>query len=420
MGKTPKTSMKTERRRPLLWLAAGLAVLAALAPATQERPGPSPSGAVPVPITVRVFDGHRFVSDLSLKDFEIEEAGMAVRPEALFLVSKDAIERREGRADAPPDVSRKLVLLFQMSEYHNKIPEALDRLFGSDLLPGDTLEIETPMRDYQLSRTALASKPRAALARELAGIVRKDIIQGGMAYNSALRDLKRAVRLIGGVGRTGLGDTEGEVDDGSSLEQQLAKYNEDLQQMEILRAVDETKLTAFARRMKSQPGQKLVFFIYQREFRPEISSQTLETLMMSNQERPDILAALQTTFPMYKRPIDLDRERIMQTFADSGMDFEFLFMNRQPERVSGITMREQSEDIYRVLTAAAEATGGSTDTGQNPAVSLAKALKATELSYILLFAPATSAPPGTFIGLDVKVKGRDYRVVHRSGYLTGS
>jgi hypothetical protein len=172
--------------------------------------------------------------------------------------------------------------------------------------------------------------------------------------------------------------------------------------------------------MKSQPGQKLVFFIYQREFRPEISSQTLETLMMSNQERPDILAALQTTFPMYKRPIDLDRERIMQTFADSGMDFEFLFMNRQPERVSGITMREQSEDIYRVLTAAAEATGGSTDTGQNPAVSLAKALKATELSYILLFAPATSAPPGTFIGLDVKVKGRDYRVVHRSGYLTGS
>ena len=412
--------MKTEHRRPLLWLAAGLAVLAASTRATQERPGPSSSGAVPVPITVRVFDGHRFVSDLTLKDFEIEEAGMAVAPEALFLVSKDTIERREGRADAPPDVSRKLVLLFQMSEYHNKIPEALDSLFGSELLPGDTLEIETPMRDYLLSRTALSSKPRAALARELADIVRKDVIQGSMAYNSALRDLKRAVRLIGGVGRTGLGDTEGEVDDGSSLEQHLAKYNEDLQQMEILRAVDEAKLTAFARRMKGQPGQKLVFFIYQREFRPEISPQTLETLMMANQERPDILAALQTTFPMYRRPIDLDRERVMQTFADSGMDFQFLFMNRQPERISGITMREQSEDIYRVLTAAAEATGGSTDTGQNPAVSLANALKATELSYILLFSPATSAPPGTFISLDVKVKDRDYRVVHRSGYLTGS
>jgi hypothetical protein len=276
------------------------------------------------------------------------------------------------------------------------------------------------MRNYALTRAALASKPRAQLARELADIVRKDIMQGSMAYNSALRDLKRAVRLIGGVGRTGLGDTEGEVDDGSSLEQHLAKYNEDLQQMELLRAVDEAKLTAFAQRMKSRPGQKLAFFVYQREFRPEINPQTLETLMMSNQDRPDILAALQTTFPLYKRPIEVDRERIMQMFADSGMDFQFLFMNRQPERISGITMREQSEDVYRVLSAAAEATGGGTDTSQNPAVSLAKAFKASELSYVLLFSPATSAPPGTFISLDVKVKGRDYRVVHRSGYLTGS
>ncbi len=412
--------MSREHRRSLFWLTTGLVLVAALARAGQESPGSNSPRVVPVPITVRVFDGNRFVSDLSLEDFEIEEAGMAVHPEALFLVSKDTIERREGRAVAPPDVSRKIVLLFEMSEYHNKIPEALDSLFGSEILPGDTLEIETPMRNYALTRAALASKPRAQLARELADIVRKDIMQGSMAYNSALRDLKRAVRLIGGVGRTGLGDTEGEVDDGSSLEQHLAKYNEDLQQMELLRAVDEAKLTAFAQRMKSRPGQKLAFFVYQREFRPEINPQTLETLMMSNQDRPDILAALQTTFPLYKRPIEVDRERIMQMFADSGMDFQFLFMNRQPERISGITMREQSEDVYRVLSAAAEATGGGTDTSQNPAVSLAKAFKASELSYVLLFSPATSAPPGTFISLDVKVKGRDYRVVHRSGYLTGS
>lgn len=412
--------MSREHRRSLVGLTAVLVVLAAMARAGQESSSSEASRAVTVPITVRVFDGNRFVPDLTLEDFEIEEAGMAVRPEALFLVSKGAIVRHQGRADAPPDVSRTLVLLFQMSEYHNKIPEALHGLFGSELLPGDSLEIETPMRNYRLSRAALASKPPAELARELADIIRKDIIQGSMAYNSALRDLKRAVRQIGGVGRTGLGDTEGEIEDGSSLEMQLAKYNEDLQQMEILRAVDEAKLTAFARRMKSQPGQKLVFFVYQREFRPEISPQTLETLMMSNQDRPDILAALQTTFPLYRRPIEADRDRIMQAFADSDMDFQFLFMNRQPERVSGITMREQSEDIFRALRAAAEATGGGTDTSQNPAASLAKALKATELSYILLFSPATSAPPGTFITLDVKVKGRDYRVTHRSGYLTSS
>jgi hypothetical protein len=368
---------------------------------------------------VRVFDGDRFVSGLTLKDFEIEEAGMTVSPRALFLLKKGMIERQEGKTGPLPDVSRKLVLLFQMTEYHSKIPEALDFLFRTELLPADTLEIETPMRSYALSRTALAAKPRPALARELSEIVRKDIVQGGMAYNSALRDLKRAVRLIGGVGRTGLGDTEGEVDDGTSLEQQLMQYGEHLQRMETLRAVDENRLVAFARRMKSLKGQKQVFLVYQREFRPEINPQTLDMLVMSNQERPDILAALQSLFSMYQRPINVDRESVVQAFADSGMDFHFLFMNRQPERVSGITMREQSEDVYKMLSSAAEATGGDTDTSQNPAASLATALRATERSYLLLYAPSTAAPPGAFIGLEVRVKGQDYRVTHRSGYLTG-
>jgi hypothetical protein len=57
---------------------AALVVLAAFSPATQEKAAPVPSGAGSVPITVRVFDGKRFVSGLTLEDFEIEEAGRAV------------------------------------------------------------------------------------------------------------------------------------------------------------------------------------------------------------------------------------------------------------------------------------------------------------------------------------------------------
>ncbi len=410
--------MKMRIRWLLFQVTAALVVLAAFSPATQDKV--APAGAGSIPILVRVLDGDRFVPDLTLKDFEIEEAGMAVSPQALFLMRKGAIERQEGIAVPPPDVSRRLVLLFQMTEYHNKIPEALGYLFGTELLPTDTLEIETPMRSYGLSRAALAAKPRATLARELSEIVRKDIIEGGMAYNSALRDLKRMVRQIGSVGQAGLGDAEGEIEDGLSLEQQLMQYSEHLQRMETLRAVDENKLIAFARRMKSLKGQKLVFILYQREFRPEISPQTLDTIVMGNQERPDIIAAIQTLFSMYQRPVNVDRGPVIQAFADSGMDFHFLFMNRQPERVSGITMREQSEDVFKMLSGAAEATGGGTDTSQNPAASLATALRAAEQSYLLLYSPSTAAAPGTFINLKVKVKGKDYRVTCRSGYLTGS
>ena len=410
--------MKIYRVRFFSRLGAGLAALAALSAAADAKA--AAGSAKPVPIVVRVFEGNRFVPDLSLKDFAIEESDLPVSSEALFLVRKSTIERREGRADVQPDLSRRIVLLFQLTGYDNKISGALEFLFLKELLPTDTLEIQTPMHNYKLTAAALAAKPRDVLARELTGILRKDIIEGGMAYNSALRDLKRSVRQIGRVGRTGLSDTEGEVDDGTSLEQQLMQYGEHLQQMESLRMVDENKLVSFAEGMKSLSGQKLVFFVYQREFRPEISPQTQDILVLNNQDRPDILAAVETLFSSYRRPINLNREPIIKAFADSGMYFNFLYMNREPERISGINMREQSEDVYKALSDAAEATGGVTDTSQNAAVSLASALMATESSYILYYTTSTAAPPGTFINLKVSVKGKDYRVVHRAGYFTGS
>lgn len=410
--------MKIYRVRFFPRLGAGLAALAALSAAADAKA--AAGSAKPVPIVVRVFEGNRFVPDLSLKDFAIEESDLPVSSEALFLVRKSTIERRDGRADIQPDLSRRIVLLFQLTEYDNKISGALEFLFLKELLPTDTLEIQTPMHNYKLTAAALAAKPRDVLARELSGILRKDIIEGGMAYNSALRDLKRSVRQIGRVGRTGLSDTEGEVDDGTSLEQQLMQYGEHLQQMESLRMVDENKLVSFAEGMKSLSGQKLVFFVYQREFRPEISPQTQDILVLNNQDRPDILAAVETLFSSYRRPINLNREPIIKAFADSGMSFNFLYMNREPERISGINMREQSEDVYKALSDAAEATGGVTDTSQNAAVSLASALMATESSYILYYTTSTAAPPGTFINLKVSVKGKDYRVVHRAGYFTGS
>ena len=72
--------MKIDIWRLFSRLVAGLAILATLSPAAQEKTTPLPSKSAAVPIVVRVFDGDRFVSDLGLKDFEIDEAGMAVLP----------------------------------------------------------------------------------------------------------------------------------------------------------------------------------------------------------------------------------------------------------------------------------------------------------------------------------------------------
>lgn len=413
-------------RRPSIAIIpiAGVAVvlagvlLPAFAPASSPRP--STPAVAAVPITVRVFSRDVFVPDLTLADFELLESGYATKPEALFLLRKNVIERHEGAPGMSPDLGRRIILIFQLSDYNSKIAEALQDFFEHGLVPGDTLEIQTPMGNYGLTPEHLAAKSRAVLARELHDIVRKDIIRGNMGYNSLLRDLRRIIRQISGAGRTGLSDTEGEIDDGTSLEQLIMAYAEDLQQIEKLRVLNEQSLLRFGAGLKSRPGLKSVYYFYQREFRPEIEAKTTNALLLGNQDRPDILAAVQTIFGMYNREITIDHERLRQVFADSGATFNFLFMNKAPERIAGVNMREQSEDVFKALSSIARATGGITDSSQNPAASLKTAMAATDAFYILYFTPSTAAPPGTFLDVDVKVKRPDCRVVCRAGYLARS
>ena len=401
--------------------AAGVLIL--LATAAVMKPSARTAGASAagrIPVTVRVFSDGLFVGDLTLKDLELSDGGMPVEPEALFLVRKDRIERQEGAADIHPDLSRKITLLFQLTDYHSKIPEALAYLFKEELLSGDSLEIQTPVRNYRLSPKSLASKPGNVLARELTDIVRKDIVQGGMAYNSVMRDLKRIVRQISGLGRAGLGDTEGEIEDGSSLEHLLMDYADNLQKMEAMRAMNEGNLIEFAGALKKHPGRKFLFFFYQREFRPELNSNTLDLLVMDNSDRLNVQSDLQTLFQMYSRSITMNHARLKEAFADSMVEFSFLFLNKPPERISGITMREQSEDVFKALSMIAQVTGGITDTSQNPAASIKTAMKESESYYLLYFTPTAAAPPGKFIDIKVKVKNRDCRVIHRAGYLSRS
>ena len=113
---------------------------------TAKKPGPAPAA---IPVAVRVFDGKQLVTGLALKDFEILEDGIPRPVEALYFVDKNAIERREAGPDSQPDVNRKFYLLFQLFEYHPKLAEAIKYLFDKEIVAGDSLEIQTPMKKLQ-------------------------------------------------------------------------------------------------------------------------------------------------------------------------------------------------------------------------------------------------------------------------------
>jgi VWFA-related protein len=408
--------MRLLRERP--WTR-GAAVLLFAAAAVPPFPTTRSQAAGPrVVVPVRVFDGKQFVPGLNLADFELLENGLPQTIEALYEIRRDRIEWTEPSTVAPVDVHRKFFLILQLGEYDPKLQRAVEHLLTEEIRPGDALEIQTPVRNYAMTPQALVSRPRDVLAKELKDIITRDIAQGTMGYNSVMRELKRIVRSIAGSDRGSLGDTEG--DDAMSslgMESQLAQYKANLAKMEDLRAIDETKLLGFARSLKSWPGQKIVIFVYQREYRPEINGNILDRLMLENQDRPNIQADLQEVFAFYRRELVLNETRIRQAFADSAANFNFLFMDKTPERISGVTMREQSEDVFKMFSQIAAATGGVIDASGNPEAAVRDALAAADAFYLLAYTPTSAASPGSFKTIAVRVKNRSLRVVARGGYF---
>lgn len=197
---------------------------------------------------------------------------------------------------------------------------------------------------------------------------------------------------------------------------QIDRYRQALMKIEGMRLVDEGKLLSFVGALRAAPGQKTVILFYQREYRPEISSATMTRLMSLYQDNPEILGSLMDLFQFFKREKTFDANRVKRAFADAGISFHFIFMEKKSQWVFGGTMREQSEDIYPGFTEIARATGGISESSQNPAVSFNRAAVISEDYYLLSYTPGAYSPDGGFRTIAVRVKGENYAVSNRLGY----
>jgi len=376
-----------------------------------------------VVVPVRVLDGNSIVNNMTIEDFELYEEGKLQKIEALYFVQKTDIERKETLKEFFPALSRHYYLLFQLTDYDPKLAEAIEYLFNYVLLPDDALTIMTPMHNYSLSKKAFKIKSKETIAKEMIKIVRKDTKTGSSNYKSILRNLKRLVSAIQSAAgfeqkSTDVTEFQSQFDDQSfGLEMLLPRYRNALKKMEELRFVDEKKFLQFAQALKRQRYQKNVFFFYQREYRPEIQPRVLNQMMSLWQENPNILADLMDLFQHYHRSITIDADKIKQAFADSSILFNFIFMDKIRVHASGIFMREQSEDIFRVFSDVAEATGGIMDNSQNPSYAFKKAIEASESYYLLYYSPTDYNKDGKFKSIKVRVINEDYKIIYRQGYF---
>lgn len=367
-------------------------------------------------VPVRVFDGSNFVDNLTIEDFELYENGKLQKIEALYLTKKTQIERREETRDFMPYTQRRFYFLFQLSHYNPKLSEAINYFFTHVLIPGDTLEVMTLAKSYTLSPKALESIPKEKLAKDLVNIVQKDTKIGASEYRNLINDLKRIVRGISGQTST-TGVESDAASQSFSLPYLLPRYRDTLNKMESLRIVDEKKFLAFAAKLRRIEGQKNVFFFYQREFRPEIQPKVMNLLMSQYQDQPNIQGDLQDLMQHYHRHLMPNVDRIKQAFSDSSIFLNFIFMHKEPENVSGIQMVEQSEDIFEIFSQIAEATGGVVDSSQNPAAAFKNGIEIAENCYLLYYYPANYKRDRKYRNIEVKIKNKDYRIVHRQGYF---
>jgi len=388
--------------------------------ASQAQTPPAKSGLIEVP--VRVYGGNQFVEILRSEDFELLEDGRPQKVEALYLLEKGQIVREEALPETGfrPQTPRVFYLFFQMTEYFAKIEEAIEYLFKDVLRPGDSVTLITPLKPYSLSPQALTLKTKESLAKEMNSLLRKDIQKGAGEYRALLNELKRLVRTIAGPGVSRDQDpATGDADTLSAggLEMMLTHYKENVQKLESLRLVEPKKFVSVAELLRGSGGQKFVFFFYQREFRPEISPNILNQLMMANQDRDDIRASLSDLFQFYSRDISFDLSKVSQAFADCGANFNFIFIDNQAKYQFGVTMREQSEDVFRIFNQIVRVTGGAMDNSQNPGAGFKKTADNAGKYYLLYYTPSNPQKDGSFRTISVRVKDKDYSVSHRLGYF---
>jgi hypothetical protein len=372
-----------------------------------------------IPVPVRVFEGNQFIDDLGISDFEIYEDGIRQKIGTLYLTKNTSITRKEGSVEINPDISRTFYLLFQLIEYNPKISDAIEYFFSNIITPNDSLEIMTPMKNYTLSNQALQSMSMENLAEEMIKIVRKDTQTGSSQYKSLMRDLRRIVSSISGSSsRSGFEFEETSSLDSFGIELLLPRYRETLNQIEQLRLANQSNFIKFASQVKNKKGQKFVYLFYEREFRPELQPAVMQQLTSILQDSPHILGNLQDLMAVYSREPKLDTEKIIHSYADAGIYFNFLFIEKKPDYITGIQMHEQSEDVFETFSKTARATGGEALSTQNPFISFKNSTERAKNYYLLYYIPQNSKDDEIFKSIEIKIKNKDYKLSYRTGYIS--
>jgi hypothetical protein len=393
--------------------------------------------AINIEVPVRVYDGTKFVENLTIKDFVIYEDGKKQDIDAVYLIKERAIERKESVEEKAvpeqedrikkfaPEEQRHFVFVFELLEYLPQIDDVIDYFFQNVMQASDSVRVLTPVGSYRLTPESLKMKTKDQMAGSLINIVKKDLRMGNTEYRNTIDELKRIVRALGMLIAPKGSDVETVLDEYSSslysstqeISVVITAYQSVHDRLLNIRGVEQKKLIDFGEALKKMEGQKIVFILYQREHIPQVSHRIMTQYSTLFNDNPglDMMLANIMAFPSGGYAIDVDA--VERAYADSSISAHFLFLTKMAERNAFIEMQEFSSDVFNAFKTLADATGGTVDSSSNPEFLFEKAVEATENYYLLYYTPKNYVADGKFKKIEVKVKGKKYKVTHRAGYI---
>jgi len=430
-----------ERCIPLLLLAICLLIPASNLNTAQEQEKDQKiqeqAIAVNIEVPVRVYDGNKFVEDLTIKDFVIYEDGKKQDIDAVYLIKERAIQRKESVEEEAipeqekkeekfaPDEQRHFVFVFELLEYLPQINDVIDYFFQNVMQASDAVRVLTPVSIYRLTPESLKTKTKDQMAESLKNIVKKDLRMGNAEYRNTIDELKRIVRALGMLIAPKGSDVETMLDEYSSslysstqeISDVITAYQSVHDRFLNIRGIEQKKLIDFGEALKKMEGQKIVFILYQREHIPQVSSRVMLQYSNLSQDDPAMYMSLANIMEFSSGDYALDVDKVEQAFADPSISAHFLFLTKLAETHSFIDMQEFSSDVFNAFKTLADATGGTVDSSSSPEFLFEKAVEATENYYLLYYTPKNYVADGKFKKIEVKVKGKKYRVTHRAGYI---
>lgn len=395
---------------------------------------------VNVAVPVRVFQGDRFIDSLAIGDFEVTDNGRPQRLEAVYLVKKANIERREETRKFAPRTARNFFLFFELGEFEPKLLEALEYFVTTVIIPGDELTLVTPMKTYKVRSRVFERADRRKVYEDIVALVRRDILIGYSESREIVEEMKTLSQVMASlttaratavatssvppelaspqsIVATSTPALAESTFSAMSFQEQLQNYLMLLEKLQSLRLVNPEKFVEFARYLKLLNGQKEVFVFYQREYVPKIDPKVLSVYMNLYNDQPEVTQTLTSLFEFYKREVSLDLAPLKRAYSDASTAVHFMYIAQPPPKPEGVLMEEQSEDVFAPFLELARATGGFTGSSANLLAMMKSAVEASENYYILYYRPEEYVADGKFHDLAVKIRGGSYTITHRAGYI---